>query len=185
MFVINWFKKLIYSLSMFKKDAKILFLGLENAGKTSIMLRLTGEKFSQTAPTGFAIRKEAQVGKVNFKAFDLGGQDTMRKVWGQYFESVNGIVYVVDSADHECLSTSAQELERVLHDPKLDKVPIVVFGNKIDKISALSEKELAFRLGLIDENETKVVRKNVQLFMCSAGKNAGIYEGFEWFSQQV
>jgi len=170
---------------MFQKEAKVLFLGLENAGKTSMMLRLTENRFAQLDPTNFAVCKEVKVGRVKFRAFDLGGQESMRKIWKDYFESVNGIIYLVDTADHEALSTSRAELEKLIHDPKLAKVPILIFGNKIDKLKALSEPELLQQLGLTDHENNKILRKNVELFMCSVAKNAGIFEGFEWFSSQI
>ena len=150
-----------------------------------MMLRLTENKFAQLDPTNFAQCKEIQVGRVKFRAFDLGGQETMRKIWGNYFEAVNGIIYIVDSADHEALPTSQKELARLIDDPRLQNVPILVFGNKIDKTKALSENELAIKLELVNNHNEKVSRKNVELFMCSAAKNVGIYPGFEWLSSQL
>jgi len=184
MFIVNWFRKLFSSLPMFQKEAKVLFLGLENAGKTSMMLRLTENRFAQLDPTNFAVCKEVKVGQVKFRAFDLGGQESMRKIWKNYFEGLNGIIYMVDTADHEALRTSRDELANLIHDPKLANVPILVFGNKIDKSKALSEPELLHELSITD-NDNKIFRKNIALFMCSVAKNAGIFEGFEWFSQQI
>ena len=185
MFVVKWFKSLFYSLPIFQKHAKILFLGLENAGKTSMLVRLTESGFKQTAPTNFTLCKEVQVGRVHFKAFDVGGHETMRKIWGQYFEAINGIIYMVDSADKDALATSRKELHGLINDPRLENVAILVFGNKIDKAKALSERELAYELGLEEESGKKAVGGNIELFMCSAAKNVGIFEGFEWFSKQV
>ena len=165
---------------MFQKEAKVLFLGLENAGKTSMMLRLTENRFAQLDPTNFAVCKEVKVGQVKFRAFDLGGQESMRRIWKDYFQGLNGIIYIVDSADHEALNTSKTELAKLIHDPNLANVPILIFGNKIDKVKALSEQGLLYELGITD-----LEKKNIKLFMCSVAKNAGIFEGFEWFSQQV
>lgn len=185
MFIVKWFKSLFYSLPMFQKHAKVLFLGLENAGKTSMLVRLTESTFKQTEPTNFTLCKEVQIGRVHFKAFDVGGHETMRKVWGKYLDGINGVIYMVDSSDKEALETSKKELHNLMNDARLDNAAILVFGNKIDKRTAISETDLAYELGLKTADGKKTVRDGIELYMCSAAKNVGIYEGFEWFSKQV
>jgi GTP-binding protein SAR1 len=187
MFVINWFKKLLNSLSLFKKDAKVVFLGLENAGKSSLMVRLKYDKFIQMDPTVSVHSEEIEIGRVRFKAFDLGGHDTARRVWDKYFLVSDAIIYMVDAASEETLDLSRDELWKILKDERMNKVPLLVFGNKIDKKNVMSEDNLRMRLGL-DEDSLKAVglsNKTIELFMCSVAKNVGILKGFEWLNTKV
>lgn len=201
MFLVNWFKKALYLLPLSRKEASILFIGPDYSGKGAIIKRLSGESLIPAGPTAREECKEAQIGRVYFRAFNPHGQETMKKICGQYFRGwkgiahrvdtadhecgVNGIVYVVDAADHECVGISRDELQELLNDSRLNEVPILVFGNNIDKPKALPERELLSELRLANEDGSKAMRKNVELFMCSAMRNSGILEGFEWLSEQV
>lgn len=61
---------------------------------------------------------------------------------------VDGIIYLVDSSNHKRFEESRMELQGVLEMPELEKVPIVILGNKIDKAGAVPEPELRSQLGL-------------------------------------
>lgn len=78
-------------------------LGLDNAGKTTILKKLSEEEISQIKPTqGFNIKSLSQDGfKLNM--WDIGGQKAIRPYWKNYFDRTNGIVFVVDSSDEERL----------------------------------------------------------------------------------
>eukprot|EP00889_Picochlorum_renovo_P000261 jgi/Picre1/27291/NNA_000260.t1 len=93
MFIWNWFYSVLNSLGLYNKNAKILFLGLDNA--------------------------ELQMAGINFKAFDLGGHEIARKVWKDYYAKVDAIVYLVDSADRDRFPESRIELDSLLSDDSL------------------------------------------------------------------
>lgn len=187
MFVLNWFKKVLDSLNFFKKESKVVFLGLENAGKSSLLVRLKHNRFSQMDPTVSVHSEEIEVGRVKFKAFDMGGHDVARKIWENYFLYSGSIIYMVDSSHIESLEKSREELWKILGDERVEKIPILVFGNKIDKKGALSEEELKEALGIDKESLEKHGLKNrkLELFMCSVALNSGILEGFKWLNKQI
>merc|ERR1719298_75234 len=100
-------------------EKRILVLGLDNAGKTTILKKLSEEDISTIMPTqGFNIKSLVHEGfKLN--VWDIGGQKSIRQYWSNYFESTDALVYVVDSSDTRRLEESSQELKELLAEDKL------------------------------------------------------------------
>jgi GTP-binding protein SAR1 len=186
MFILNFFKDLLGYLGIYKKDAKILFLGLDNAGKTTLLRRLKDDRMVQHDPTLYAHAEELTLGNVRFKAYDLGGHQAARKAWKNYFPKVDGIIYLVDAADKGRFVESRKELDGILSTVELAKVPVVILGNKIDKKEAASEEELRLALGVAVQTNFGLQKINdldgrpVEVFMCSVAKKMGYAEGFRW-----
>mgnify|MGYP001209508744 CR=1 FL=1 len=191
MLVFKWFKDVLYSLGLFKKDAKIVFLGLDNAGKSTLLYRLKDGHMKQLPPTIHAHAEELTLGKVNFKAYDLGGHETMRKIWKTYFPTIHGVIYLVDASDASRLEESKKELDALLAAPELAKVPLAILGNKIDKKDAISEEDLRFALGLDTKGKwgtdkvSEIDDRPIEVFMCSVAKEMGYSEGFRWLSKFI
>eukprot|EP00178_Gracilaria_changii_P001598 TRINITY_DN1221_c0_g1_i1.p1 TRINITY_DN1221_c0_g1~~TRINITY_DN1221_c0_g1_i1.p1 ORF type:complete len:107 (-),score=7.60 TRINITY_DN1221_c0_g1_i1:241-561(-) len=82
-----------------KEELRILVLGLDNAGKTTILKSLSNEDISTITPTqGFNI-KNLTHDKFKLNVWDIGGQKALREYWGNYFTNTDALVYVIDSAD--------------------------------------------------------------------------------------
>ena len=96
---------------------------------------------------GFNMRKVTK-GKVTIKLWDLGGQPRFRSMWERYCRGVNSIVYVVDAADADNISTSKAELHDLLAKPALEGIPTLVLGNKNDLPNAVGVDELIEKLDL-------------------------------------
>ncbi|KAJ0055844.1 hypothetical protein NL108_013820, partial [Boleophthalmus pectinirostris] len=116
--------------------------GLDNAGKTTILKKFNGEDVSTISPTlGFNIKTLEHRGyKLNM--WDVGGQKSLRSYWRNYFESTDGLVWVVDSADRLRLDDCRQELSALLLEERLAGATLLVFANKQDLPGALSKEAI-------------------------------------------
>lgn len=135
---------LIRKLRRSHKEARILVLGLDNAGKTTILKKMSKEDISSVMPTqGFNIKSIVQDGfKLN--VWDIGGQKTIRGYWNNYFESTDALVFVIDSSDRRRLQETGQELSELVEDEKLAGLPLLVFANKQDLLQALPADVMTF-----------------------------------------
>lgn len=172
------------------KSGKILFLGLDNAGKTTLLQKLKDNRITAQPPTLHPNSEILEVGRIRFNTFDLGGHESARKLWRDYFPEVDGIVYIVDANDRSRFPEAKKELDMLLSDDSLSGVPFVVLGNKIDISTAAGESELRASLGLLHTSgkETKVSSDGVrpiEMFMCSVVKGSGFSDGFKWLSNFI
>eukprot|EP01071_Lankesteria_metandrocarpae_P005725 Lankesteria_metandrocarpae@DN4103_c0_g1_i1.p1 len=189
MFVVNWFWDVMNWFGFFQKDAKLLFLGLDNAGKTTLLHMLKDDRIATHNPTLHPHSEELVIGKVRFKTYDLGGHETARRVWKDYFSTVDAIIFMVDASDLSRFPEAKEELAMLLEAQELLTVPFVVLGNKIDIPIAAKENELRHELALFshvtyghDRKGASDVRP-VELFMCSVVKKMGYAEAFKWLNQ--
>ena len=159
---------------------KLLLVGLDNAGKTTIVKKFNGEDIGTISPTlGFQINTMEYKGyKLNI--WDVGGQKTIRAYWRNYFETTEGLIWVVDSSDSLRLEDCRQELHKLLGEERLAGASLLIFANKQDIPGALpaAEIEAALQLGSLDGRQCRVQP-------CSAVEGTGLAEGVDWIVSEV
>ncbi|CDW53261.1 ADP ribosylation factor protein 3 [Trichuris trichiura] len=130
------------------KEVRILLLGLDNAGKTTLLKGLVSEDITQVTPTqGFNIKSVVSDGfKLN--VWDIGGQRKIRPYWKNYFENADILIYVIDSSDKRRFDETGMELMELLEEEKLAAVPLLIFANKQDLVNAVTASALAEGLQL-------------------------------------
>jgi len=171
---------LIRKLKKTDREARLLVLGLDNAGKTTILKTLSEEDITHIMPTqGFNIKSITHEGfKLN--VWDIGGQKTIRAYWKNYFDSTDALVYVIDSADRKRIKECGEELKSLLEEDKLAGIPLLIFANKQDLKHAIPAEELAEKLNLNMIND-----RMWSIVACSAKNNTGLQEGMEWMVQTI
>lgn len=162
------------------KKGNILMIGLDAAGKTTILNKLAHNMNHDTIPT-IGFNKEMFTYKnIEFTATDIGGQDRLRSVWRHFFNNTDAIIYVVDSADSKRFNEAKNELFKILASDLLKEVPVLVYANKQDMVHAANVNEVAKAL------EVAKLKQNEWFVQpCVATTGEGLYEGLDWLSKQL
>jgi GTP-binding protein SAR1 len=192
MWLWDYFSGVLSYLGLYQKKGKLVFLGLDNAGKTTLLHMLKDDRMGQHVPTLHPTSEELSLGGIKLTTFDLGGHAQARRVWKDYFPAVDAIVFLVDCADHDRIGESKTELESLLSDEQVAGCPVLVLGNKIDKPNALSEDQLKYYLGIQNActgkgqvARTELSTRPCETFMCSVLRRQGYGEGFRWMAQYL
>uniref|UniRef100_A0A8P4FZY6 ADP-ribosylation factor-like protein 3 n=1 Tax=Dicentrarchus labrax TaxID=13489 RepID=A0A8P4FZY6_DICLA len=154
------------------QEVRILLLGLDNGGKTTLLKQLASEDISHITPTqGFNIKSvQSQGFKLN--VWDIGGQRKIRPYWRNYFENTDVLV--------STFIRDGFELAELLDEEKLSGVPVLIFANKQDLLTAAPASEIAEGLNL------HTIRDRMwQIQSCSALTGEGIQEGMNWVCKSV
>ncbi len=162
------------------KELRILLLGLDNAGKTTLLKQLASEETNHITPTqGFNIKSVASDGfKLN--VWDIGGQRKIRPYWRNYFDNTDVLIYVIDSADEKRFEETGHELQELLFEEKLMGVPVLLFANKQDLMGSARADKIAEGLGL-----HAIKDRAWQIQACSASTGEGVRDGMEWVCKNV
>ena len=163
-------------------EARILVLGLDNAGKTTILYRLHLNTTVATSPTlGCNVERVVAPGSgTAFEVWDLGGQASLRPSWAAYYKATDAVIMVVDSTDRARAGVAKGELFSLLADAHTRGAPLLVVANKQDVAGAMGVPELTAALSL-----HSVQRHDWHVQPACATKGDGLVEGLEWVAARL
>ncbi|PWZ08902.1 ADP-ribosylation factor 2 [Zea mays] len=182
----------LFSRLFSKKEMRILMVGLDAAGKTTILYKLKLGEIVTTIPTiGFNV-ETVEYKNISFTVWDVGGQDkkdcskhmiinlTIRPLWRHYFQNTQGLIFVVDSNDRDRVVEAKDELHRMLNEDELRDAVLLVFANKQDLPNAMNAAEITDKLGL---HSLRQRHWYIQSTCATTGE--GLYEGLDWLSNNI
>jgi small GTP-binding protein len=159
-----------------KKEVRILMLGLDSSGKSTILYQLKMGETLKTMPTiGFNVETLDYKGLI-FTVWDVGGQERIRILWKYYYKNTDGIIFVIDSNDKERIEEAAYELNKLLSEEDLKDSVLLVFANKQDLLESFNPYQITRYLGL-DKTKRKWLVQGA-----SAITGQGLKEGFDWLA---
>merc|ERR1712129_224963 len=163
-----------------KEEIKIIMIGLDAAGKTTILYALKLGKVVTIIPTiGFNV-ETVEFKNISFTAWDVGGRDKSRPLWRHYFQGSKALVLVVDSNDRDRIDEAHKELHRTLQEDEMRDAALLVFANKQDLPNAMTVQEVTDKLQL---HQIRNRQWFIQESTATIGK--GLFEGVDWLSQTL
>merc|ERR1712086_1117286 len=163
-----------------KTEMRMGMVGLDAAGKTTVLYKLKLGEVVTTIPTiGFNV-ETVEYKNINFTVWDVGGQDKIRKLWRYYYQNTQGLIFVVDSNDQDPIGDACEEIAKILSEDEMREAVVLVFANKQDLPNSMPAAEVIEKLGL----QTMQNRKWFVQSAC-ATTGDGLYEGLDWMSRTL
>ncbi|KAG7331127.1 hypothetical protein KOW79_005096 [Hemibagrus wyckioides] len=162
------------------QEHKVIIVGLDNAGKTTILYQFSMNEVVHTSPTIGSNVEEIVVNNTHFLMWDIGGQESLRSSWNTYYTNTEFVIVVVDSTDRERISVTREELYRMLAHEDLKKAGLLVFANKQDVKGCMTVAEISQSLQL-----TSVKDHQWHIQACCALTGEGLCQGLEWMMSRL
>ncbi|CAE7270067.1 ARL5A [Symbiodinium necroappetens] len=175
-----WASRAWHRLFASDQDCKIVIVGLNNAGKTTILYNLHLGQVVLTQPTIGSNVEEVKHENLTFQVWDLGGQESLRANWSTYFEEADAIIFVVDSNDQENMVLAKMELFNVVLHEDLKHACLLVLANKQDIQGSRNAGQIAQDLSL-----HKILTHEWQIQSCCALTGEGLREGMSWIAGRI
>ena len=176
------FKKFLEALGLSKPQVRVLVVGLDNSGKTTIIHRLKPKSTAvdECVPTvGFKIESFSK-SNINFTAFDMSGAGRYRNLWEHYYRDSDAIVFVIDCADKLRICVVKEELDRLNAHPDTERKPILFFANKMDVSGHLQPVECVQTLEL-----DRIKNRTWHITPSNARTGEGLEAGVQWLSERL
>ncbi|KAK3298051.1 ADP-ribosylation factor family-domain-containing protein [Chaetomium fimeti] len=178
--VSDWFYAFLSYLGLYR-PAKFVFVGLNNAGKSSLLQNCADNLPGFAVATSNTGTETLTKGIVLFTALDVGGHHRNRELWTKSICGASAIIYMVDAQDVERFDEAAAELHALSAAEGLDGVPFLVLGNKIDRPGAITSAQDIWDRLRVHEIENRTIK----VFMCSVTTRVGYAEGIRWLSDKI
>ncbi|BFY99159.1 hypothetical protein BsWGS_02198 [Bradybaena similaris] len=164
-----------------KIEMRVVTLGLDGAGKTSILFKLKQNEFIPTIPTiGFNV-ETVEYKNFKFTIWDVGGQHKIRPLWRHYYFNTQAVIYVVDSSNRERLDEAQSELVKLVQEKELKEASLLIFANKQDIDGCVTIEEITEQFGLLK----LCCNRSWHLQACDGKSGQGLADGLEWLSRQM
>ncbi|KAI8066328.1 ADP-ribosylation factor family-domain-containing protein [Gongronella butleri] len=179
----------LYQYVTQKEEYNILIIGLDNAGKTTLLERIKstymdvpGLPPERIAPTvGLNIgRIEIQSSKLKF--WDLGGQRDLQSIWERYYTECHAILFVVDSTDKRRLEECKDIFETMVTNDLVEGVPILMLANKQDIPDALRVEDIK---EVFNKIAVKLGARDSRVLPISAISGNGVHEAIDWLIKRL
>ncbi|CAH3131194.1 ADP-ribosylation factor-like protein 5B [Stylophora pistillata] len=162
------------------EEHKVIIVGLDNAGKTTILYQFLMSEVVHTSPTIGSNVEEVVWKNIHFLMWDIGGQESLRSAWNTYYTNTEFLILVVDSTDRERLAVSKAELYNMLNHEDLRQAGVLIFANKQDIKGSMSVAEISEQLNL-----TSIKDHGWHIQACCALTGEGLYQGLEWITNHI
>ena len=164
---------------LLRKHRRLLIVGLDGAGKTTILFRMYAKKMVNTKPTESYNVQSFQFSGLTMNVWDVGGQEDLRRFWRHYYTGTQGIIFVIDACDIGRMKDAKAELMGLAADPQLHSAAILVLVNKQDQPGAMAPEEMAraMDLGVTLKNRKWKVQGS------TGTTGDGLKEGFTWLGR--
>uniref|UniRef100_H3AZM9 Nebulin n=1 Tax=Latimeria chalumnae TaxID=7897 RepID=H3AZM9_LATCH len=162
------------------QEHKVIIVGLDNAGKTTILYQFSMDEVVHTSPTIGSNVEEIVVNNTHFLMWDIGGQESLRSSWNTYYTNTEFVIVVVDSTDRERISLTREELYKMLANEDLKKAGLLVFANKQDVKGCMTVPEISQYLKL-----TSIKDHQWHIQACCALTGEGLSQGLEWMMSRL
>jgi ADP-ribosylation factor protein 6 len=163
-----------------KNDLRVLLLGLDSAGKSTILYKLKLDETLNTIPTvGFNV-ETIKYKKMNLNVWDVGGQDSIRSLWRHYYTGTHALIFVIDCADADRIEQAREEFTKIVNDREMKESIILIYANKQDLKGALLPQEIPEILGLDRLGQRSWI---VQPSCATSGD--GLEPGLDWLLSET
>ncbi|KAM8811984.1 putative ADP-ribosylation factor-like protein 5C isoform 1-T1 [Rhynchonycteris naso] len=163
-----------------KQEHKVIIVGLDNAGKSTILYQFLMNEVVHTCPTIGSHVEEIVLRKTHFLMWDIGGQEALRCTWNTYYSDAEFITLVIDSTDRDRLLTTWEELYKMLAHEALRDASVLIFANKQDMKDSMTTVEISQFLTL---NAIKDHPWHIQA--CCALTGEGLLAGLQWMQSRA
>uniref|UniRef100_A0A3Q0RLS9 ADP-ribosylation factor-like 5C n=1 Tax=Amphilophus citrinellus TaxID=61819 RepID=A0A3Q0RLS9_AMPCI len=164
----------------FPTEHKVIIVGLDNAGKTTILYQFLTKEAVHTSPTIGSNVEQITVRKTHFLVWDIGGQESLRASWYSYYCNTEIVILVVDSTDRERLTVTKEELHRMLAHEDLQNAAILILANKQDMKGSLTAAEISQCLTL-----DSITSHSWHVQACCALTGEGLPASLDWMKSRV
>uniref|UniRef100_G7PKK8 ADP-ribosylation factor-like protein 5A n=1 Tax=Macaca fascicularis TaxID=9541 RepID=G7PKK8_MACFA len=162
------------------QEHKVIIVGLDNAGKTTILYQFSMNEVVHTSPTIGSNVEEIVINNTRFLMWDIGGQESLRSSWNTYYTNTEFVIVVVDSTDRERISVTREELYKMLAHEDLRKAGLLIFANKQDVKECMTVAEISQFLKL-----TSIKDHQWHIQACCALTGEGLCQGLEWMMSRL